>query len=149
MLVALIPEQVRDNWAQLCPLIMQTFPAGSGITAHVPSNILRAILSGEATVWAWYEEREDLFEPRISAFVMTSARLDKVTGVRTLFIYSLIAVEQIASKRIWTEGLETLEKHARASGCRSLSALTDHDGLATYLDSQGWSTSMRHIAKEV
>lgn len=151
MLVPLLPEQVSQNWRTIAPLILDTLPAGLGITPIVPANILRAILAEEALVWVWYDDREAVEAAEISLVVMTAPRVDNVTGIKDLLIYSLTAVRELNHKRIWIEGLETLEKHARACGCRNICAFTDHEGLVRFLQNEGngWRSSQWFITKPV
>lgn len=146
MLVRLLPEQVVERWSEVAPQILKSLPIEVQLGVYTATNILRSILAEDAQCWYYFEE-DDFEEP--AAVLVTTVRVDMVSGSRSLLVYSLVALKPLSRKLLWVDGMEQLLKYAASVGCHNIIAYTNIPKLAEVLETLGWSAEFQVLEAKV
>lgn len=133
MLIHLQPEQVSGNWEVLAPLFAMSLPQNMTGKDGMAS-ILRAALLERLQVWVYQDDEG------VGFVVSTTMVGDPVTGMKSLLIYSLSAVNEI-KKAMWSDAFDTLSRFAKSRGASSIRAYSDDKRIVKYAASQGANTS--------
>lgn len=133
MLIKLLPEQVKEGWDVVRPMIVRTLPASLRVNAEAMSNILSAILREKAQFWCYYR-REGDGRPR--GVCLTTFMFDHVAGLKYLLIYSLTALEPL-SDQDYIEGLSVLKKYAEENDCQEVIGYVEDDKFVRVLQRIG------------
>lgn len=133
MMIRLQPEQVKENWNLVRPMIVETLPPSLRVSADGISNILYSLLSEDAQFWVYYREEGD---GRPKAIIVTTIMIDHVAGVKYLLIYSMYALERM-SNQDYIKGLDTLRQYAGACDCKEIIAYVEDDQFVRLLQQVG------------
>lgn len=115
------PAVVSHHWDKIGPMVMAGFgQLGEEREMYVASNILKALVSGEAYCWSIRRENEP---NKVLGIGVTTFTTDKVAGLVNLLIYSLYAEESVGAEA-WEAGLRELKDFAKRTGCDRIIAYT-------------------------
>jgi len=122
MLIRIIPEQIREKWEIVRPLIAETLPPVMRISAVTMANVLKGLLLEKGQMWLLYGDEPN--KPK--AMIVTTFFKDQLSGTRALVIYSLYAVDKL-DEMDYIEGIAQLRKFAIETGCTDLIAYVADD----------------------
>ncbi len=140
MLIRLLPEQAASYWDDIKGAIEVSLPPVVGMQGDRMQNILTALLLEELITWISVDK-----EKVVDGIVVTSFVLDKNSGTKALLIYCLCGYGE-TSKTSWEEGVETLRKFAKSSGCHRVIGYTDVPSLIKWVEKVGGETRYRFIS---
>ena len=133
MLVALLPSQVSDYWPLMKKDIEDSLPPIADWGPYDLNSILYSMMIGMMQVWLVNDK-----EQHTKGFV-TTVILRDVSGVNTLLIYNVIAIEN-APMSIWSDGYGTLRAYALSKGCSKIGAFVQNEKILKLLGEQDFET---------
>ena len=145
-LIRLNGEQTARFWPALKKGFARSVPPGVAPTEILMTNMLQGILNRSHDCWLLQVEREDKL--RQAAGMVTTVRLDPLTGHRTLFIYSLFARIPISDEE-WGDAFDKLRAVAKQHKCIRVSAFSKNPSVIDLVNKLGGSTEMRVVELEV
>jgi len=143
MLIRLLPEQAANCWDDLKGAIKEALPPVVGMQSDRMQNILTALLLEELIAWISVDK-----EKVVDGIVVTSFVVDKCSGTKSLLLYCLYGYGEVA-RSSWEEGVETLRRFAKHSGCQRVIGYTDVPSLIKWVEKVGGETRYRFLSVEV
>ena len=149
LLTKLLPNQVVANWDYIKKTLSVTLPPYVEATEEVLSNLLNASLAEELQIWMLHESDFENDTSKIIAIATTTITYDKLSGIRTLLIYSLFGNPESNGKADWYQGLNGIKKYAKAKKCSSITAYSNIPMAIKLAERLGGDISFRYIKLEV
>lgn len=143
MLIRLLPEQVANCWEDIRVAIEASLPPVVGMQSDRMQNILEALLLEELIAWISVDK-----DKVVDGVVVTSFMVDKNSGTKSLLLYCLYGYGEIC-RSSWEEGVETLRKFAKHSGCHRVIGYSDVPSLIKWVEKVGGETRYRFLSIEV
>lgn len=129
-LIKVAPEQVSANWEFFGTNMATSFPPIMKNDIAIMSNILESVMLGELTIWCYCRDKS------IYAIISTHVWREPISSTVDFFIYSFTALERL-SRNDWKFIRDRLGEYARSNGCKTITAFTENDKIARFLESQG------------
>lgn len=138
-------EDLKEGWKALRPYILEALPPQIAVHETAISNILKALLIGDAQLWLVYPLDDE--ETRIPiAIAVTTVYSDPLTRARSLLIYSFTAIGEL-TRQDYLHGIQDLKKYAKEKNCYNLIAFIENENLVGLIekkvDAQRISTVVR------
>jgi hypothetical protein len=114
MLVAMLPNQISEQWPLYKGHIEDSLPPTADYGNYDTNNILYSLMYGAAQMWTYQENNEN------KGFVITTIMND-ISGIRLLMLYSIVIINP-DMKVDWQLELNTLRKYANSRGCSKICA---------------------------
>lgn len=143
MLIRLLPDQAANCWDDIKEAIEKSLPPVVGMQSDRMQNILTALLLEELIAWISVNK-----EKVIDGIVITSFVFDKSSGTKSLLLYCLYGYGEVC-RSSWEEGVETLRKFAKHSGCQRVIGYTDVHSLVEWVKKVGGEARYTFLSIEV
>jgi hypothetical protein len=114
MLFKIPPDKIGDAWDLLRPFVIPALPKQDQIDSEQVGNILFALLTEKAHLWAYYRKGErELAKPR--AILITTDTADAVARRVSLLVYTVVAIDEL-SPQDYSEAVDALYSYAEGRG---------------------------------
>jgi hypothetical protein len=145
-LIKFLPAQVAQAWNELSEYILFALPptAKPNISRK---KLLESVNDGRLTFWVMTEVRHGQPVKKLGV-ISTTLLTDPVLGVRNLLIYSLATMANMPEEA-WIEGLQALQKYAKANCCSAILAYSEVPQIISIVEKLGGKASVRLIQLEV
>jgi len=140
VLIEVLPEQISAAWDRIRPKIREALPGFVSVNEEALSNILFALTTERGKFWLYVDEENNV----PVGFVITTIQHDRLTNARSMLIYTIYAFMEISDEQ-WRDGLETLQRDAKARGLDGIVAYSDNEALIRYLEQRGAKADFRLI----
>lgn len=134
MLIRIMPDQIRERWEVVRPLIVETLPPMMRVSPVSVGNILKGLLLEKGQLWLLYGGEERDGKPK--ALIVTTFYRDQLSGSKALLIYSLYAVDKL-DRMDYIVGVSQLKKFAQETGCAEVLAFVADDSFLKILKRTG------------
>ncbi len=139
-------EQAAKFWPILSRGFARSLPPGVEFSEMLLNNMLLGILHKQYDCWIIKGERDG--KPKQLGGVITTVRVEPLTGVRSLLIYSLY-VKQMLSDEEWKELFKLASHVATKHKCKRICAYTRNPSVLSIVESLGGQSEMRVVELEV
>ena len=142
MLVRLLPDQVASNWDVIKHAVAESLPPTIIESPDKLNNLFESLLIGRMVCWASITgETNDEME----GLLITTVQEDKVSGTRSLLIFSLYSFTNASKELTWQEGLVKLMRFAITQRCDQIIAYTTNENVIRFVERAGGDVSQRFI----
>lgn len=138
--------QAGQLWPELSRGFQRATPPGPIPGEAIVNNMLTAVMRKAMDCWVIQVKRDG--KTRYAGGMLTVVRVDQVTGLRTLLIYSLFTRLMLTEEE-WSDGFALLKEAAKAKRCSRISAYTTNENVIAIVNRLGGNTGIRVIELEV
>ena len=141
MIIRLSTLQISDHWGAIKDMLDRAVSDIPGQLANTDNNVLRSLLTGESVCWIGYKKVAEK-QNDIVCMLITRIIFDDITGIRSLLIYCLAGWD-ILDFDFYKEGMNTLKKYQKESGCHRIAFYSDEPRILQIAERLGFDTSLR------
>lgn len=141
-LIRLSGEQASRYWPVLSQGFSRALPPGTVATRGVLNNMLIGILRRNYDCWVVKVRRDGKW--RQVAGAITSIRVEPMSGLRSMLIYSLFSQSPLEDEE-WEQAFSLLAKVARKGNCAKVTAYSRNPSVLEMVERLGGDTQMRYI----
>ena len=133
MIVKLTVEQITSLWDSIRYSIISSISHISKTEPKNIRNILCQLLRQDLQCWCVFDGNKKIY-----GYITTTISIDSISKSRTLLIYSLFLFHK-ATDDMWKDGIEALEKYAKANKCNNITAYSTNPIVISIAEKQGYS----------
>jgi len=137
------PKDIAKYWDSLAPEIEKSFQSDLVADHRVLNKMLETLLLNLCEMWI-IAKSKITSAGDISAFCITGFRIEMMTGIKSLVIFTLNSFAPL-SRGQWREMISFAVQYARDNGCKRLCAYSYHENVIKISKILGANTDMRFL----